>query len=127
MKESFRIDYPRNDAGKKAWNKEYGMNALYEGKHWSFRRKDAQYWHMLTLSAMQRAKVRRKPFEKPVIITFWWNDRLDLSNHAYMAKLIEDGMKGSLINDDSKRWVKGIEHFFHDENYILVELEEVSG
>ncbi len=125
MKECFRIPYPNTDSGKKAWNKEYGMNSIYAGKHWSKRREDAQLWHALTVSAMNKAQVRRKPFDKPVVITFLWNDRLDLSNHAYMAKLIEDGMKGRLIMDDSKKFVKGMEHFFHDEPYIKVIVTEI--
>ena len=125
MKETFRIDYPKTDSGKKAWNKQYGLNAIYSGKHWSQRRQDAQLWHMLTVSAMNRAQCRKMPFEKPVIISFLWNDRLDLSNHAYMAKLIEDGMKGRLIRDDSRKYVRGIEHYFHDAPYIKVVVREM--
>ncbi len=125
MKESFIIHYPSTDAGKKAWNKQYGMNAIYAGKHWSQRREDAKFWHALTLSAINAAHIRKRPFEKPVVITFLWNDRLDCTNHAYMAKLIEDGMKGKLINDDSRRWVKGVENYFHEKPYIRVTLTEV--
>lgn len=125
MKESFIIHYPKTDAGKKAWAKEYGMNKIYAGCHWSVRRKDAQFWHALTLSAINAAHIRKRPFDKPVVITFLWNDRLDCTNHAYMAKLIEDGMKGKLINDDSRRWVKGVENYFHEKPYIRVTLTEV--
>ena len=42
-----------------------------------------------------------------------------------MAKLIEDGMKGKLIVDDSRRWVKGIEHYFHDAPFIKVIVREI--
>ena len=42
-----------------------------------------------------------------------------------MAKLIEDGMKGILLHDDSRRWVRGIEHYFHDKPYIRVTVTEV--
>lgn len=125
MRESFIIHYPSTDAGRKDWNKRFGMNAIYAGKHWSQRRQDAEYWHALTLSAINAAHIRKRPFEKPVIITFLWNDRLDCTNHAYMAKLIEDGMKGKLITDDSKRYVRGIEHYFHDEPFIRIILTEV--
>lgn len=41
------------------------------------------------------------------------------------ADLIEDGMKGILLHDDSRRWVKGIEHYFHDKPYIRVTITEV--
>ena len=119
-RESFIIRYPDTDAGKKAWNKAYGLNAIYAGKHWSKRRDDARLWHTLTVSAINAAHIRKRPFERPVVLTFQWNDRLDCSNHAYMAKLIEDGMKGILLHDDSRRWVRGIEHYFHDKPYICL-------
>jgi len=120
----FKIPYPKTDKGRKVWNAEYGMNAIYTGKHWSRRRQDAQLWHTLTAAAIGRAKLRKRPMERPVVITFLWNDRLDLSNHAYMAKLIEDGMKGVLIKDDSPKWVRGIEHYWHDEPCIKVIVTE---
>lgn len=125
MTESFRIYYPKSKAEQKRWASEYGLNAYYAGKHWSKRKQDADYWHLLTASAMNRQDIRRKPFEKPVILTFWFNDRLDCSNHAMYIKMIEDGMKGRIITDDSKRFVKGIECYFHDEDYILVQIREV--
>lgn len=125
MSEVFCIDYPKSEAGKKQWNKLYGMNSIYAGKHWSKRQEDARYWHARTVAAINATHIRRKPFDKPVIISFYWNDRLDLSNHAYMAKLIDDGMKGKLIVDDSKKFVRGIEHYFHDEPYIKVKVREI--
>lgn len=125
MTETFIIPYPKTAAGRKQWNKDFGMNAYYAGKHWSVRRADAQYWHTLTSAAMQTARVRKQPFENPVIITFYWNDNLDCSNHAAMAKMIEDATRGRIIKDDSRKHVKGIEHYFHDENYIRVVIREV--
>lgn len=124
-KEEFRIYYPSSPAGKKLWAKLYGLNAYYSGKHWAKRKEDAEYWHLLTRQAMNRQEVRNRPFEKPVIITMYFNDRLDCSNHAAYFKMIEDGMKGRIINDDSRRWVKGCEMYFHDEDYILVRVREV--
>lgn len=125
MTETFRINYPASAAGKKAWNKEYGLNSLYSGKHWSKRKQDANFWHMQTRAAMEHSKCRRKPFEKPVVITFLWNDRMDCSNHAYIAKMIEDGMTGRLIQNDSRAYVKGIEHYFHDAPFIKVIVKEI--
>ena len=125
MREIIRIPYPKSPSEKKRWNKEYGMNAYYAGKHWSKRKEDVQYWHTLTRAAMSKAQVRRRPFDKPVVITFLWNDRLDCTNHGVMAKMIEDALVGRLINDDSRRWVKGIEHYFHDEDYIKVIIQEI--
>ena len=34
-------------------------------------------------------------------------------------------MKGRIIREDSRRWVRGIEIYFHDENYIRVTVSEV--
>ena len=123
--ESFRIYYPKSKAEQKRWSKQYGMNAYYAGKHWAIRKQDAEYWHLLTRSAMNRQEIRVRPFEKPVEISFLWNDRLDIDNHAIMGKMIVDAMKGRLINDDSRRFVKGVYHGFHDEDYILIQIREV--
>lgn len=126
MTESFEIRYPPSAAGMRQWAKWYGLNAYYAGKHWAQRQKDAEYWHRLTIAEMNMQKVRKPPFKNPVIITFYWNDNLDCSNHAVMAKMIEDAMKGRLINDDNRKWVKGIEHYFHDKDSIKVVVREIS-
>ena len=125
MTEKFIIPYPKTDEGKKQWNKHYGLNAYYSGKHWSQRKRDAEYWHAITMSAMTSQGVRKNPFQNPVIITFYWNDKLDCSNHAVIGKMIEDSMKGRVIQDDSRKWVKGIENYFHDKEYILVSIREI--
>ena len=123
MTETFRIHYPKTKAGKKEWSKRYGMNAYYAGKHHALRAQDARFWHSMTFSAMSRC--RKRPFEKPVVITFCWNDGLDLDNHAVMAKMIVDAMKHRMINDDTRKWVRGIEHYWHDEDCIKVTVTEV--
>lgn len=102
------------------------MNAYYAGKHWSKRKRDAEFWHMMVRSCMNSQDVRRAPFKRPVVITFHWNDRLDIDNHAIMGKMIVDAMKGRVIEDDSRRWVKGVCHYFHDGDYISVEIREIS-
>lgn len=122
--EVFEIPYPDKE-GKKQWTKRYGLNAYYAGKHWAARKADADYWHGLTRSEMKRQNVRTEPIENPVIITFYWNDRLDCSNHAAMAKMIEDAMTGFLIEGDSRKYVKGIEHYFWDGDSIKVCVREV--
>lgn len=124
--EKFHIPYPHSKAGQKQWSKEYGMNAYYAGKHWSRRKRDAEFWHRLTRSCMDEQNVRRVPFKRPVVVIFHWNDRLDIDNHAVMGKMIVDALKGRVIEDDSRKWVKGVCHYFHDENYIGVEIREIS-
>ena len=125
MTESFVIPYPKSEAERKQWNRLYGFNAYYAGKHWTRRSEDANMWHSLVAYEMERQQVRKTPMERAVILRFYWNDRLDLSNHAVMAKMIEDAMKGRVIRDDSRKWVCGIEHYFHDEPYIRVVISEI--
>lgn len=120
---SFCIDYPKTKAGKTAWSRQYGLNAIYSGNHWSYRHDDADYWHMLTRSAMARAGIGKKPFGEAVTVRFCWNDGLDLDNHAYIGKMIVDAMKGFVIKDDSRRFVAEIVHRWHDGDCIRVEVE----
>ena len=124
--ESFRIPYPESKSEQKRWSKEYGLNAYYAGKHWSIRKRDAEYWHWLTRVAMDEQNVRQVPFKRPVTVTILWNDRLDIDNHAAMGKMIVDAMKGRVIEDDNRRWLRGVSYFFHDQDYISVSIKEVS-
>ena len=112
----FIITYPKKIT-------EYGMNSIYAGKHWKKRREDSDYWHWLVRAELNKQKVPKKLFEKAVKITFFWNDRFDIDNHAYMGKMIVDALKGYLIKDDTKKYFGAVEHCFHNEKYILVEVE----
>lgn len=127
MTVSFRIPYPASEAGRKEWNRRFGLNSYWSGKHWTKRRGDAEYWHFLVRAEMDRQGVRKRPFDRPVSIAMYFNDRLDCSNHAIYFKLTEDAMKGRVIRDDSRRWVKGCEVYFHDEDCIRVEVREYRG
>lgn len=125
MTESFVIPYPKSAAGKKQWSKRFGLNAYWSGKHWSMRKQDADFWHALTCAEMSKQQVRKFPFQNAVVVTFFWNDRLDIDNHSAMGKMILDAMKGRLIKEDSRRWVKGVEHYFHDDDCIKIVVREV--
>ena len=120
----FKIPYPPTKAGKSQWAKEYGLNAYWAGKHWAKRKADAEYWHCLVHAELRKQGIKPRIAKNPVSITFRWNDRLDLSNHAAMSKMIEDAVKGWIIQDDSRKWVQEIRHIWHDENYIEVEIKE---
>ncbi len=109
------LPYPANVS-------QYSDNAYYAGKHWSVRKRDRDFWHQLLLT---EAPWSRPPLRSPVRITFWWNDRLDLSNHSMMAKMIEDGIKHRIIQDDSRKHVVEIVHRWHDEPCIKVVIEEI--
>jgi len=113
----FSIDYPPKFGGN------YGLNSIYSGKHWYERNKDAEFWHGHVLGTLKKQGIRRGVYKYPVTITFYWDDRLDCSNHAYAGKMIEDALKGYLIKDDSRKWVKEITHKFHTGKCILVEIE----
>lgn len=123
--ERFNIEYPNTPAGKKQWLRQFGANAYYAGKHWAKRAKDAEYWHNMVRACMERQGVRREPFQRPVEIRFLFNDRLDCSNHSIMVKMIEDALKGRVIVDDSRKWVKQHTIGFHDGDCIEVEIKEI--
>lgn len=122
----FKIDYPPNKAGKTAWNRRYGLNAYYAGKHWAVRQKDAEYWHTITRAAVRECIKKPVILDNPVVIEAYFNDNMDASNHAAILKMVEDSLKGLLIYDDNRRYVKGVSMFFHNEDYIKVILREVS-
>lgn len=120
----FEIDYPPTKKGKTAWNKRFGLNAYYAGKHYQQRKRDAQELHEITWMAMKRAKIKKAPMKVPVRLTFLFDDGLDCSNHAVIVKAVEDAMKGWIIEDDSRKYVKSITMMFHQENCIRVIVEE---
>lgn len=78
MKIVFEIPYPPTKAGRTAWSKLYGLNAYWAGKHWSQRKKDAEYWHYLVRAELRRQGVKPRVFKHPVYITFYHNDGLDI-------------------------------------------------
>lgn len=119
----FTIPYPKTQSGMKQFCKEFGMNALYSGKHWAQRREDAEYIHQTIRAALTEQRIPRRPFQGPVSITFYWNDHLDLDNHSYVGKLIVDGLKGWIVQDDDRRFVKEINHRFYDQDRITVEVK----
>ena len=112
---TIRLPYPAKVS-------QYGDNAYYSGKHWLVRKRDSDYWHDLLLA---EAPWDKGPLRSPVRITYYWNDRLDLSNHSMMAKMIEDGIKGRIIEDDSRMHVQEITHRFYNDKVITVVVEEI--
>lgn len=120
----FTIPYPPTKKGKSAFCKRFGLNAYYAGKHWSARKRDAEELHWMTRSAMRRAGIRQRMLQRPVEITFRWDDRLDIDNHAVLGKAIVDGMKGYILQDDNRRYVRRVCHEFWDGGEIQVEVRE---
>ncbi len=112
----FVIDYPiqaRDD----------GLNAIYSGVHWNERKRTANKWHTLVKIALGS---RRTMYRKPVEIEMFFNTRMDVDNHGFLAKLIIDGMKGVLIEDDSKKYVRRVSMEHYDGRGILVRVREAA-
>ncbi len=107
-------------------NAEWGMNRVYAGKHWSVRKSQAAQVHLMVRAAIRKQCRNVRPFQNPVAVCIRYNSRLDIDNHGYLAKLIIDGMKGLLIEDDDRRFVKSLRQEFHSENrnFIFVEVYE---
>ncbi|PWL46847.1 MAG: hypothetical protein DBY45_01895 [Clostridiales bacterium] len=120
----FTIPYPTGKGQKAKFCRDYGLNAIYSGKFWAKRNRDKDYWHWMVLNCLRQQRIKKEIFFKPVSITFYWDDGLDVDNHAYMGKLIVDALKGYLIENDSKKYVKEVVHRFH-EGDIVVEVVEV--
>ena len=121
----FTIAYPPTKRGKAAWNKRFGLNAYYAGKHWAQRMMDAVELHAITAADMRRAGIRRKLVQGPVEVRFFWDDGLDVDNHAAIGKAVVDAMKGYLLPDDNRRWVRRVSHEFWDGGAVLVEVAPV--
>lgn len=107
-------------------NSKWGLNAKYSGEHWSVRDREAEQVHMLVKSCLRSARIPRGVFEKPVKISIFYNSHLDIDNHGYLSKLIIDGLKGYIITDDSRKYVKSLLQEFYDENGITVRIEEIN-
>lgn len=112
---TIRLPYP-DKVGR------YSTNKYYTGKNPGERAADARFWHDLL---MVEAPWDRGPLRSPVRLEFYWNDRMDLSNHSMMAKMIEDGIKGRIIEDDSRKHVQEITHRFYNEKVITIVVEEM--
>lgn len=118
----FEIPYPPTKAGKAAFNKRFGLNAYYSGKPWAARKRDAAELHQLALLAMRKARIPMHLVDRPVEICFYWDDGLDVDNHAIIGKAVVDAMKGKLLPDDNRRWVHKVTHAFWDGGSIRVEI-----
>lgn len=118
----FTIPYPTTRAGMTAWSKRYSLNAYWSGKTPYARSRDAREIHDLTAVCMRKSGIHRYLLDHPVEVRFLWDDGLDADNHAALGKMILDAMKGYILPDDNRKWVKGVHHEFWDGKEILVEV-----
>lgn len=119
---AFTIPYPATKAGKTAFCRRFGLNAYYAGKHWAQRKKDADELHTMTHLALYQSKVPKKLLEWPVEVRFYHDDGLDIDNHAVIGKAVVDALKGYLLPDDNRRWVRKVSHEFWPGGAIRVEI-----
>ena len=105
---------------------EDSTNKIYSGKHWSFRKKKADYWKWLVHQSLKE-QCPKYTAKNPVIISISYDSNLDIDNHSYIAKMIIDGMKGYLITDDTRRYVVGLIQKFHKKGKekIFVDVDEI--
>lgn len=88
------------------------LNRIYRGMNKYERSIQVRKIHELVRNELINQRVPKKLFENPARIEFYWNSLLDLDNHGYIAKLIIDGLKGYLIYDDCKKYVREIHHAY---------------
>lgn len=102
------------------------LNKVYGGKHWATRKKDADIIHCLVRMVLAATRPKPELFTAPVAVTIEYDCRLDIDNCGYMSKLIIDGMKGILFEDDSPRYVCSLVQTFYNGKRIRVTVEEVT-
>lgn len=102
---------------------QYSLNKIYAGKHWSARKKDAEYWHKLTQYALMAAGVPKLPKDGPWAVTVLYNDRLDIDNHGFITKCVIDGLKGWVIPDDTRKYLKTVTQGFWSGSGVMVIVE----
>lgn len=84
-------------------------NEVYAGVHWSKRNALAKDYHQLV--NLKTKGLIFEPLTYPVQLFFnfhWASRALDSSNCSYLVKLIEDGLKGEILPDDSIKYVQTI-------------------
>lgn len=86
--------------------KELSLNQIYAGVHWTKRKDQKDAIRLLTKNALKGKAVK---FNAPVCIEMSFCSRLDVSNHAYLFKMIEDTLRGlKIIKDDTDKYVKKV-------------------
>jgi Holliday junction resolvase RusA-like endonuclease len=103
--------------------KNWSLNKIYAGVHWAKRKQDKDYMRLLVRACL---KEKRK-FEGPVRLTFEFLSKLDVSNHAYLVKLIEDSLvHNGILKDDTREYVGEIV-MRHQDDYegVVLGIEEM--
>lgn len=86
-------------------DKKWSLNAIYSGIHWAKRKKQKKFIKKIVQLSLNSKNLRE--FSVPVSIKMQFNSRLDVSNHGYLFKMIEDCIvEFGIIKDDSDKFVK---------------------
>ena len=102
------------------------LNEIYAGKHWGGRSTYKEKMHIFLQSELRRQGIPKKLYRNQVKITFLWSGRLDLDNYGYLRKLIIDSLKGWILPDDNKKYVKKLCDEFSNNDVTTVIVEELS-
>ena len=84
------------------------LNKIYAGIHFSQRKVHKDNYHLAVLAS------KPEPWtgDFPVHVHYHFKlrgNRLDISNHAYMQKMVEDGLVAcGVLPDDDQKYVSGI-------------------
>jgi len=93
----------RYDIIKRPLITEQSMDMMADNKYSFVVEKD----DIKTLVKIALRGKKKIKFDKPVEIEMQFNSRLDVSNHAYIFKMIEDVIKErGIIEDDTDKYVK---------------------
>ena len=102
---TFTIPYPSGKRGKVGFCRRFGLNAYYAGKPWPARKRDADELHSMALAAMRKANIPKKLLDCPVKVKFYWDDGLDVDNHAgvHTSRRQAEMAEGRLPRDVGRR------------------------
>lgn len=85
----------------------WSLNKIYAGVLPWVRTRDKKFILNLVVPLFYGKKI--KTFDKPVMIEMQFKSRLDVSNHSYLFKMVEDAMVDlKIIENDSDKFVKEI-------------------
>jgi hypothetical protein len=90
-----------------SWNKLYSMG------HWGLRKKIADEWHeLIALSAIEQKckRIVTSPGHSLMIdiVCYFKNRRLAVDPDNICAKVIIDGLKENIIEDDNMKYIKRV-------------------
>ena len=102
-----------------------GWNRTYSGQHWSKRKAEADRVHLTIRAAIDLDTAKLYTVPVHIIITVYFSTRpLDPDN--INAKHYIDGLKGLLLQDDTRKWVASVTTESHiDKARPRVEIEMI--